>query len=52
MVESAVAQEAPPQTAEGTITYSNAEEITFPDGFDPDTFMPLKIVVHRKAVVK
>jgi hypothetical protein len=41
-----------PQPAEGTTTYSNAEEITFPDGFDPDTFMPLKIVVHRKAVVR
>jgi hypothetical protein len=28
--------------------YENREEIEFPDGFDPDTLMPRKIVVHRK----
>ena len=31
----------------GYTTYSNTEETTFPDGFDPDTLMPRKIVVHR-----
>lgn len=30
-------------------TYENIEEIEFPNGFDPDTFMPRKIVIHRKA---
>ena len=28
--------------------YENLEEISFPEGFDPDTLMPKKIVVHRK----
>ncbi len=28
--------------------YENREEIEFPDGFDPDTFMPKRIVIHRK----
>jgi hypothetical protein len=28
--------------------YENREEIEFPEGFDPDTLMPRKIVVHRK----
>ena len=32
-----------------TTTYNNLEEITFPDGFDPNTFMPKKIVVKRNA---
>lgn len=27
--------------------YQNHEEITFPDGFDPETLMPRKIVVIR-----
>lgn len=31
----------------GYTTYSNTEETTFPDGFDPDTLMPRKIMVHR-----
>ena len=45
---------APPATAsdEGTTTYDNAEEITFPDGFDDMTFMPRKIVIHRRAKVR
>jgi len=30
-------------------TYENIEEVEFPDGFDPETFMPRKIVIHRKA---
>ena len=30
-------------------TYENIEEIEFPNGFDPDTFMPRKIVIHRQA---
>lgn len=30
-------------------TYENIEEIKFPDGFDPDTFMPRTIVVKRKS---
>lgn len=34
---------APPTPA-----YENREEIEFPEGFDPDTLMPRKIVVHRK----
>jgi hypothetical protein len=29
--------------------YSNIEQVEFPDGFDPDTFMPKKIVIHRKT---
>ncbi len=33
---------------DSTPTYQNLESIEFPDGFDPDTFMPRKIVVHRK----
>lgn len=32
-----------------TTSYENIERIDFPDGFDPDTFMPKSIVVHRKA---
>jgi hypothetical protein len=28
--------------------YENLESIEYPEGFDPDTFMPRKIVVHRK----
>jgi hypothetical protein len=36
---------------ESKTTYNNTEEITFPDGFDPDTLMPRKIVVHRIAIV-
>ena len=31
-----------------TPAYTNEESIEFPDGFDPETFMPLRIVVHRK----
>jgi hypothetical protein len=34
------------------MTYDNEETIEFPDGFDPNTLMPRKIVVHRKAIVK
>ena len=30
-------------------TYENIEEIEFPNGFDPETFMPKRIVIHRKA---
>jgi hypothetical protein len=33
----------------GLVTYDNLEEIEFPEGFDPDTLMPLKIVVHRRS---
>ncbi len=40
------AEPAPPSS-----TYDNAEEIEFPEGFDPVTFMPKRIVVHRKARV-
>jgi hypothetical protein len=29
--------------------YSNIEQIEFPNGFDPDTFMPRKIIIHRKT---
>lgn len=40
---------APPQiTPQSMPAYENREEIEFPDGFDPDTLMPRKIVVHRK----
>lgn len=34
-----------------TSTYNNIEEIEFPDGFDPATLMPRRIVVHRNAKV-
>jgi hypothetical protein len=34
-----------------TTTYDNIEEVTFPDGFDPITYMPKKIVIHRNAKV-
>jgi len=40
-----------PRQPSTTSKYSNLEEITFPDGFDPDTFMPRKIVVKRNAEV-
>lgn len=30
-------------------TYENIEEIDFPDGFDPETFMPIKIRIKRKS---
>jgi len=40
-----------PKAEDPKTTYNNTEEITFPDGFDPDTLMPRKIVVHRVAVV-
>ena len=30
-------------------TYENIEEIDFPNGFDPDTFMPKKIRIKRKS---
>lgn len=30
-----------------TPAYQNDEWISFPDGFDPDTFMPYTIHVHR-----
>lgn len=32
-------------------TYDNTETVEFPDGFDPVTFMPRKIVIHRNAKV-
>lgn len=35
-------------TAQSMPAYENREEIEFPEGFDPDTLMPRKIVVHRK----
>jgi len=38
-----------PRQPSTTSKYSNLEEITFPEGFDPDTFMPRKIVVKRNA---
>lgn len=34
-----------------TSTYNNLEEIEFPDGFDPVTLMPRRIVIHRNAKV-
>lgn len=37
-----------PTPSQATPAYENREEIEFPDGFDPDTFMPRKIVVHRR----
>jgi hypothetical protein len=40
-------QEQP--TSQALTTYENLEEIEFPEGFDPETFMPRKIVIHRKA---
>jgi len=39
----------PTLEAPATTLYSNLEEIEFPEGFDPETFMPRKIVIHRKA---
>jgi len=40
---------APPQiTTQITPAYENREEIEFPDGFDPETSMPRKILVRRK----
>lgn len=30
-------------------TYENIEEVDFPEGFDPDTFMPRKIRIKRKS---
>lgn len=39
----------PPSQA--VTTYDNTETVEFPEGFDPDTFMPRKIVVHRNAKV-
>lgn len=33
-------------TAQG---YKNREEIEFPEGFDPETFMPRKIIISRKV---
>lgn len=36
-------------TEQALTTYSNREEITFPDGFDPDTLMPKRIVIHRET---
>ena len=33
----------------GSLGYHNAEEIEFPDGFDPVTLMPRKIVIHRNV---
>jgi hypothetical protein len=32
-------------------TYDNTETVEFPDGFDPVTLMPRKIVIHRNAKV-
>lgn len=29
-------------------TYSNIEDIEFPDGFDPETLMPRRIRIHRE----
>ncbi len=42
---SSVAPQIMPQSMPA---YENREEIEFPDGFDPETLMPRKIVVHRK----
>lgn len=45
--------DSPPQiTAQSTPAYENREEIEFPEGFDPDTLMPRKIVVKRKYKVR
>ncbi len=51
----ALKQSSPPKLFQGasptldtTPTYSNVESIEFPDGFDTDTLMPRRIVVHRK----
>lgn len=41
-------QPSPPTNAPSEPSYENREEIEFPEGFDPDTFMPKKIVVHRR----
>lgn len=41
----------PSETPAPTTTYDNIESIEFPEGFDPVTFMPKKIVVHRNATV-
>ena len=38
---------APAETA--LTTYENIEEVDFPEGFDPDTFMPRKIRIKRKS---
>jgi hypothetical protein len=37
-----------PEEREEPAAYTNDESIEFPDGFDPVTFMPNRIVVHRR----
>lgn len=39
------------RSSKTTATYDNTETVEFPEGFDPDTFMPRKIVIHRNARV-
>lgn len=46
---SSIEEAATPQARLPTTTYSNIEEIEFPNGFDPDTFMPKKIRIKRKT---
>jgi hypothetical protein len=42
-------QESTSITPSLSMTQNNLEEIDFPDGFDPDTFMPRKIRIRRKT---
>ncbi|MBA7694632.1 hypothetical protein ES703_103245 [subsurface metagenome] len=42
-------EEEPGKALVPSATYANEESWEFPNGFDPDTFMPLKIVIHRNA---
>lgn len=46
--QTALSAPAPRLEKTAAPAYENREEIEFPDGFDPDTFMPKKIVIHRK----
>jgi len=34
-----------------TSTYDNTEIVEFPEGFDEETLMPKKIVIHRHAKI-
>jgi len=40
-----------PEQTQAMTTYVNTETVEFPDGFDPVTYMPKKIVIHRNAKV-
>ena len=40
----------PERTDTISLGYHNSEEIEFPEGFNPVTFMPRKIVIHRNVV--